>query len=104
LIKQTSPSPPEIDTRAEELNELIRSSKEALENQDSIVQQLDKHLNEMHRGGTGGVRSEYPPEPCFLNLPFSKKNINYRCMLNAILPTFFPNSRQNKIEFFVFND
>jgi hypothetical protein len=48
------------------LNELIRSSKEALENQDSIVQQLDKHLNEMHRGGGGGgtgeVRSEYPPK------------------------------------------
>ncbi|CAF5207058.1 unnamed protein product, partial [Rotaria magnacalcarata] len=29
------------------------SSKEALDNQDSIVQQLDKHLNELSRSGTG---------------------------------------------------
>jgi chromosome segregation ATPase len=53
FIKQPSPPPAEIDTRPEQLNELIRSSKEALENQDSIVQQLDKHLNDMHRSGIG---------------------------------------------------
>ena len=35
--------------RAEQLNELIRSSKEALENQDSLTQQLDRHLDDMHR-------------------------------------------------------
>ncbi|CAF4307964.1 unnamed protein product, partial [Rotaria magnacalcarata] len=42
-----------MDTRVDELNALIRSSKEALDNQDSIVQQLDKHLNELSRSGTG---------------------------------------------------
>jgi len=49
LIKQPSPSlsPIVIDIRAEQLNELIRSSKEALENQDSVTQQLDKHLNDI---------------------------------------------------------
>jgi len=42
LVKQPSPSlsPIVIDIRAEQLNELIRSSKEALENQDPITQQL----------------------------------------------------------------
>ena len=44
-----------IDIRAEQLNELIRSSKEALENQDSITQQLDKHLNDIHPSGQGEV-------------------------------------------------
>jgi len=54
LIKQPSPSlsPIVIDVRAEQLNELIRSSKEALENQDSVTQQLDKHLKDMHHSGT----------------------------------------------------
>jgi len=49
LVKQPSPSlsPIVIDIRAEQLNELIRSSKEALENQDSVTQQLDKHLNDI---------------------------------------------------------
>ncbi|CAF0838966.1 unnamed protein product [Adineta ricciae] len=55
LVKQPSPSlsPIVIDIRAEQLNELIRSSKEALENQDSITQQLDKHLNDIHPSGQG---------------------------------------------------
>ncbi|CAF1268676.1 unnamed protein product, partial [Rotaria sordida] len=53
---------PEIDSRVDQLNELIRSSKEALENQDSVVQQLDKHLNKMHHSSTGEVRSEDPPK------------------------------------------
>jgi hypothetical protein len=43
------------------LNELIGSTKEVIENQDSIVQQLDKYIDQMHRGGTGEVRSECPP-------------------------------------------
>lgn len=47
-----------IDIRAEQLNELIRSSKEALENQDSLTQQLDRHLDDMHRSGSGEVRSD----------------------------------------------
>jgi len=48
LIKQPSPSlsPIVIDIRGEQLNELIRSSKEALENQDLVTKQLDKHLND----------------------------------------------------------
>ncbi|CAF1043353.1 unnamed protein product [Adineta steineri] len=55
LVKQPSPSlsPIVIDIRAEQLNELIRSSKEALENQESITQQLDKHLNDIHSTGQG---------------------------------------------------
>jgi hypothetical protein len=55
LVKQPSPSlsPIVIDIRAGQLNELIRSSKEALENQDSLAQQIDKHLNEMHQSGFG---------------------------------------------------
>ena len=44
--------------RAEQLNELIRSSKEALESQDSATQQLDKHLNDMQHSGLGEVRSD----------------------------------------------
>ncbi|CAF0739998.1 unnamed protein product [Adineta steineri] len=54
FVKQ-SPSLPstEGNTRVEQLHELIRSSKEVLDNQDSIVQQLDRHINEMHRGGAG---------------------------------------------------
>jgi hypothetical protein len=63
FVKQPSPPPAEIDNRAEQLNELIRSSKEALENQDSIVQQMDKHLNEMHRGGTGEISTSNVDEP-----------------------------------------
>jgi hypothetical protein len=47
-----------VDARAEELTELIRSSKEALENQDSIAQQLDKHIDDMQRSGTGEVHSD----------------------------------------------
>jgi hypothetical protein len=47
-----------IDIRAEQLNELIRSSKEGLDNQDSTTQQPDKHLNDIHRSGTGEVCSE----------------------------------------------
>ncbi|CAF3422234.1 unnamed protein product [Rotaria sp. Silwood1] len=54
-----------IDVRAEQLNELIRSGKEALEHQDSLTQQLDKHLNDLHRSGTGEVRSEYPLKEIF---------------------------------------
>lgn len=56
LIKQSPPSssPIVIDMRAEQLNELIRSSKEALENQDSLTEQLDRHLDDMNRtSGTG---------------------------------------------------
>jgi len=55
VIKQPSPSlsPIVIDIRAEQLNELIRSSKEALENQDSVTQQLDRHLDDMRHDGTG---------------------------------------------------
>lgn len=55
LVKQPSPcsSPIVIDLRAEQFNELIRSSKEALDNQDSLTQQLDRHLDDMHRGGSG---------------------------------------------------
>jgi uncharacterized protein YeaO (DUF488 family) len=55
LVKQLSPSqsPIVIDMRAEQLNELIRSSKEALENQDSATQLLDKHLNDMQNSGLG---------------------------------------------------
>ncbi|CAM4764507.1 unnamed protein product [Rotaria magnacalcarata] len=52
-VTQHSPLSTEMDTRVDELNALIRSSKEALDNQDSIVQQLDKHLNELSRSGTG---------------------------------------------------
>ncbi|CAF4190032.1 unnamed protein product [Rotaria magnacalcarata] len=52
-VTQQSPLSTEMDTRIDELNALIRSSKEALDNQDSIVQQLDKHLNELSRSGTG---------------------------------------------------
>jgi hypothetical protein len=39
---------------------LIGSTKEVIENQDSIVQQLDKYIDGMHRSGTGEVRSECP--------------------------------------------
>ncbi|CAM4908353.1 unnamed protein product [Rotaria socialis] len=53
-VTQQSPFSTEMDTRVDELNELMRSSKEALDNQDSIVQQLDKHLNELNRSGIGG--------------------------------------------------
>jgi predicted nuclease with TOPRIM domain len=55
LVKQSPPSlsPIPVDIRAEQFNELIRSSKEALENQDSITQQFDKHLNDMHHSETG---------------------------------------------------
>jgi DNA repair exonuclease SbcCD ATPase subunit len=55
LIKQPTPSssPIGVDIRAEQLNELIRSGKEALENQDSLVQELGRHLNDMHRGSSG---------------------------------------------------
>ncbi|CAF4362465.1 unnamed protein product [Rotaria sp. Silwood2] len=55
VLNLQSPLAPETDSRVDQLNELIRSSKEALETQDSFVQQLDKHLNEMHRSGTGEV-------------------------------------------------
>lgn len=57
LIKQSPPSssPIVIDMRAEQLNELIRSSKEALENQDSLTEQLDRHLDDMNR--TSGIGS-----------------------------------------------
>lgn len=55
FVKHQSPHSNEFDTRVDQLNELIRSSKEALENQDSFVQQLDKHLNEIHHGGTGEI-------------------------------------------------
>jgi hypothetical protein len=60
LVKQLSPSqsPIVIDIRAEQLNELIRSSKEALENQDSATQQLDKHLNDMHHSGLGETSTD----------------------------------------------
>lgn len=59
LIKQSPPSssPIVIDMRAEQLNELIRSSKEALENQDSLTQQLDRHLDDMHRTTGAGETS-----------------------------------------------
>jgi len=55
LIKQPTPStsPIVVDVRAEQLNELIRSGKEALDNQDSLVQQLGRHLDDIHRGGSG---------------------------------------------------
>jgi chromosome segregation ATPase len=45
LVKQSPPSlsPIPVDIRAEQFNELIRSSKEALENQDTVTQQLDIH-------------------------------------------------------------
>lgn len=59
LIKQSPPSssPIVIDMRAEQLNELIRSSKEALENQDSLTEQIDRRLDDMHRAtaATGEV-------------------------------------------------
>ncbi|CAF0896295.1 unnamed protein product [Rotaria sordida] len=55
LVKHptTSLSTLVIDVRAKQLNELIRSGKEALEHQDSLTQQLDKHLNDLHLSGTG---------------------------------------------------
>jgi chromosome segregation ATPase len=55
FVKQPSPSSAEIDPRAEKLNELIGSTKEVIENQDSIVQQLDKYIDGMHRSGTGEI-------------------------------------------------
>ncbi|CAF4252289.1 unnamed protein product [Rotaria sp. Silwood2] len=67
LVKHPSPSLSAlvIDVRAKQLNELIRSGKEALEHQDSLTQQLDKHLNDLHLSGTGEVRSEYPLKEIF---------------------------------------
>jgi len=53
-VKQPSPSSPfVIDIRGEQFNELTQSSKETLENQDSVAQQLDKH-----HSGIGEVCSE----------------------------------------------
>ncbi|CAF3462757.1 unnamed protein product [Rotaria socialis] len=55
-----------IDVRAEQVNELIRSGKEALEHQESITQQLDKHLNDMHPSGTGETQACNADEPTVL--------------------------------------
>ncbi|CAF3904570.1 unnamed protein product [Rotaria magnacalcarata] len=56
-----------IDVRAEQVNELIRSGKEALEHQESITQQLDKHLNDMHPSGTGETHAHNADEPTVLS-------------------------------------
>ncbi|CAF3407819.1 unnamed protein product [Rotaria sp. Silwood1] len=56
-----------IDVRAEQLNELIRSGKEALEHQDSLTQQLDKHLNDLHRSGTGETSTSSADESTVLS-------------------------------------